>query len=228
MRILITAGPTREPLDPVRFISNYSTGAMGYELARVGILHNHNVTLISGPSCFLPPKEARFFKVETALQMYRKLRAEFDGCDCLIMNSAVCDYRPIRCHATKLKSTRKMMQLTLTKNPDILSSIAGKKNERLIIGFAIDTESLQHNALKKLRQKNLDLIVGTLLTKSALPFGEGKPTAVLINKSGRIERFSRISKNKLAHIIIKRAEELFEKRRTKRLKTIEHELHKLN
>lgn len=206
MRILITAGPTREPIDPVRFISNYSTGEFGYALADSCLRRHHKVTLISGPTHLKPPKGARFFRIEKADELKKIVCENFHNCDCLIMNSAVCDYKPAKRAIQKIKSTKQTIRLTLVKNPDILSNITRKKHRQLIVGFSLETEGLLQNALKKLRQKRMDLIVGTLLTDSCSPFGKTPLTAVLIDKKSNIERFKDISKKRLAEIIINRIE----------------------
>ena len=127
MRILITAGPTREYIDPVRFISNSSTGFFGYQIASEAVRRGHKVTLISGPTCLIPPKGAKFIPVVSALGMKRAVDKYFPGSDCLIMSAAVADYRPVTASSRKIKKEKAALVLKLVRNPDILSLAAGDR-----------------------------------------------------------------------------------------------------
>ena len=162
MHFLITAGGTREYIDPVRFISNASSGKMGYALARAALRAGHKVTLITAPTAQRPPKAAKIINVETAAQMSTAVKKNFPKCDCLIMAAAVSDYTPVRPAKTKLKRTDKSLTINLKPTTDILTWAAKQKNERratsdklrIVVGFALQDKELRKNAEKKLKQKN--------------------------------------------------------------------------
>ncbi len=160
MRILITAGGTREYIDPVRFISNASSGKMGYQLARAALKAGHKVTLITTPTAQKPPREAEVVEVETAAQMFAAVRKTFTRCDCLIMAAAVSDYTPARPAKTKLKKTGRNLTIKLKPTPDILKW-AGKykKKNQILVGFALEDKAIRARAEKKLKEKNLDMVV---------------------------------------------------------------------
>ena len=167
MRMLITAGGTREYIDPVRFISNASSGRMGYALARAALKAGHNVTLITAPTALKPPAGAKIVAVESAAQMFEAVKKHFPACDCLIMAAAVSDYTPAQPSKTKLKKQTARLTLELKPTPDILKW-AGKHNAepratshgpRILVGFALEDRDLRANAERKLCEKNLDMIV---------------------------------------------------------------------
>jgi len=160
MRIIITAGGTREYIDPVRFISNASSGRMGYALARVGLKAGHKVTLIAAPTHQKPPAEAKLINVETAAQMFDAVKKHFNRCDCLIMAAAVADYTPAHRAGTKIKKTGKPMTIKLKPTADILKW-AGKhkKKNQVVVGFALEDNKVRERAERKLNEKNLDMIV---------------------------------------------------------------------
>jgi len=173
MRFLITAGGTREYIDPVRFISNASSGKMGYALARAALKAGHKVILISA-SDLQPPVGMDFVGVESAQEMFRAVKKFFSKCDCLIMAAAVADFTPARPAKTKIKKTGKSPTIKLKPTPDILRWAAKHKNEslhrtpnggaashrpRIIVGFALEDRNLRQNAEKKLKEKNLDMII---------------------------------------------------------------------
>jgi len=168
MRILITAGGTREYIDPVRFISNASSGRMGYALARAALKAGHTVTLVAAPTSQKPPSEAKLVNVETAAQMFDAVKKHFSRCDCLIMAAAVADYTPARPAKTKIKKTGKSMTIKLKPTTDILKWAGkqkrlncqrAKEKRKIIIGFALEDKSIRVRAQKKLKDKNLDMIV---------------------------------------------------------------------
>ena len=172
MRILITAGGTREYIDPVRFISNASSGKMGYALARTAIKAGHKVTLITAPTALKPPGQAKLVKVETAAQMFKAVKKHLESCDCLIMAAAVTDYTPVRPAKTKIKRTGKSMTVKLKPTPDILKWAASrKKKTQIVVGFALEDKAVRTHAQKKLKDKNLDMIV------------VNKPTAIGADRS---------------------------------------------
>ena len=168
MRILITAGGTREYIDPVRFISNASSGKMGYALARAALKGGHKVTLITAPTCQKPPSAAKLVNVETAAQMFGAVKKHFARCDCLIMAAAVSDYTPARPSGTKIKKSGKSMTIKLKPTADILKW-AGKQKQlncqrakekrKIVVGFALEDKAVRVRAEKKLKNKNLDMIV---------------------------------------------------------------------
>ncbi len=159
MRILITAGGTREYIDPVRFISNASSGKMGYALARAALSADHKVTLITAPTNLRSPKKAKIVNVETAAEMFKAVKDNFSKCDCLIMAAAVSDYTPAKTSKTKLKKTAENTTITLKPTKDILKWAGNNKKQKLVIGFALEDKNLKVNAEKKLKEKNLDMII---------------------------------------------------------------------
>jgi len=199
MKILITAGPTREYLDPIRFISNPSTGKMGYLLAEFLQKKGYKTILISGPTHLKPPKNVKLIKIETAEEMKKEVLKDFPKVDCLIMASAISDWRPEEVSISKIKR-KKEWTLKLIPNPDILKEVSKiKKKNQIVIGFSLETEKIKENALKKLKEKKLDLIVGN--TPSF--FGKGKKAEVIfIFKDGRIKEFSKISKEEVVKKIV--------------------------
>ncbi|MCK5306679.1 MAG: phosphopantothenoylcysteine decarboxylase [Candidatus Omnitrophica bacterium] len=209
LKIVITAGPTREPLDAVRFMSNYSTGTIGYQMAREAIRRGHKVVLISGPVSLKAPEKAIVVKVESAREMYLAVNKHFKLCHCLIMSAAVSDYRPKKIISGKLKKIRKNLSLDLVRNPDILKQLAKIKKDRITVGFALEASNLISNASNKLREKNLDLIIANKKTKGPSPFGKEKPSGFFIDNRLKAERFTKIPKKALAGLIIDKVEKLW-------------------
>ena len=160
MRILITAGGTREYIDPVRFISNASSGRMGYALARAALKAGHKVILVNAPTTRRPPSEAKIIEVETAAQMFEAVKKHFEKCDCLIMAAAVADYTPAQPAKTKIKKTAKHLTLKLKPTADILKWAGkNKKKNQIVVGFALEDKAVRDRAEKKLKEKNLDMII---------------------------------------------------------------------
>jgi phosphopantothenoylcysteine decarboxylase/phosphopantothenate--cysteine ligase len=181
MRILITAGGTREYIDPVRFISNASSGRMGYALARTARKAGHKVTLITAPTNQKPPSDVKLVKVETTAQMFEAVKKHFEKCDCLIMAAAVADYTPARPAKTKIKKTGKPLTIKLKPTADILKWAGGhKRKNQSVIGFALEDKVVRGRAEKKLKEKNLDMIIAN--TSAAI--GADKST-VQIKIAGR-------------------------------------------
>lgn len=199
MKILITAGPTREYLDPVRFISNLSTGKMGYLISEEAIKRGHKVILISGPTYLKPPDGIKVVKTTSAEEMKEAVLKYFPEYDVLIMAAAVSDWKPEKKYRGKLKR-KKEWNLKLIPNPDILKEVSKiKKENQIVIGFALETENIEKNALKKLKEKKLDLIIGNTTEF----FGEGKPSKVVfISKDGKVKKYKRIKKEKVAEKIV--------------------------
>lgn len=203
MKLLITAGPTREPLDPARFLSNRSSGKMGYALAEAAIARGHEVTLISGPVALPPPKDAQVVRVVTAADMLAAVKLHLKKCDALIMAAAVADWRPVRVARRKLKKgTARRLTLELKRTPDILQTIRRLKGRRLFIGFAAETHNLRAEAKRKLRAKNLDLIVANDVTQPGAGFEVDTNQAVLIAADGTEQRWPLMTKRALAERLL--------------------------
>jgi phosphopantothenoylcysteine decarboxylase/phosphopantothenate--cysteine ligase len=204
MHFLITAGGTREYIDPVRFISNASSGKMGYALAEAAKQAGHRVTLISA-SDFQPPVGVEFIGVDTAAEMFAAVRKLFVMCDCLIMAAAVADYTPVRLRATKIEKSGKDLTLKLKPTKDILAWAGKNKNaEQLVIGFALEDKNLRKRAKAKLREKNLDMIIAN--TPAAIA---AETTSVQVKtRSSDWLRLGSLPKAKVAARLIRLAEEL--------------------
>jgi phosphopantothenoylcysteine decarboxylase/phosphopantothenate--cysteine ligase len=157
-RVLITAGPTREPIDPVRFLSNASTGTMGIELAREALARGATVDLVLGPTSVVPPSGAQVDRVTTAREMERAALARAPGATIAIATAAVADWRPAETHASKVKKTDDPQSLALERNPDILAALGARKNGTFLVGFAAETDAHEANAREKLVRKHLDAI----------------------------------------------------------------------
>jgi len=199
MRILITAGGTREYIDPVRFISNASSGRMGYALARAALKAGHKVILVTAPTTRRPPSEAKIIEVETAAQMFEAVKKYFHRCDCLIMAAAVADYTPAHPSKSKIQKTDKQLTIKLKPTADILKWAGGhKRKNQVIVGFALEDKVVRARAEKKLREKNLDMIIAN--TSAAI--GADKST-VQIKIAGREWlKLSQASKTRIAQKII--------------------------
>ena len=202
--ILVTAGPTREKIDPVRYISNYSTGIFGYEIASAAKSRGLSVTLVSGPTLLTPPKGVKFISVESAEDMRRAVLKFIKKSDCMIMTAAVADWRPKYYARRKMKKLGERL-ISLVENPDILAEVGRLKKKRVLVGFALETENLEKNALKKLKDKNLDIIVANRLTPKRNVFGEKTLDVVTIDRFGNRTRIFNKDKSKLAKIILDKA-----------------------
>ncbi|MGD1041843.1 MAG: phosphopantothenoylcysteine decarboxylase [Sedimentisphaerales bacterium] len=204
LQFLITAGGTREYIDPVRFISNASTGTMGYELARSALLAGHSVTLITAPTNLRVPKRAGVVKVESARDMFEAVKDEFGGCDCLIMTAAVSDYTPVKPARHKMKKSPGAITLKLKPTQDILKwAGTHKKQNQVVVGFALEDRDIKTGAERKLREKKLDIIVAN--TPAAI--GSGR-CEVWIKKAGREwRRFAEAPKRRVASRLIRLIEQ---------------------
>ena len=211
-RVLVTAGPTREKIDPVRFISNFSTGLIGYEIARAARRKGSEVALISGPTNLIPPKGIRFIRVETAEEMAGAVRRNFRKTDCVFMSSAVCDWRPAKISRTKIKKIGTAKNLKLTKNPDILFDLGKRKKRRVLVGFALESNDLYKNAKKKFSEKHLDIIAANKITKKKNPFGKGLRDVLVINGTGRNTWLRHATKKRIAAHLVNKAEKLWQKK----------------
>ena len=206
MRFLITAGPTREYLDPVRFISNASSGRMGLAIARAALRRGHQVTLILGPIQARPPKAARIIRVETTEQMAQACFKNFARTDCAIMSAAVCDYQPAQRYAKKIKKQHGKMTLQLKTTTDILTELGRQKQRQLLIGFALQTHAARANALAKLKKKNLDYVVAN----SPASLSSQQIDATIFASDASTLSTSTISKLTLARRLVVLAESHFD------------------
>ena len=199
MHILITAGPTREYIDSIRFLSNASTGKMGFECAKAAVRIGHKVTLISGPTNLPDPKGAKTVRVVSALDMLREVKKVYPKTDAVIATAAVSDYRPAKRVRGKRKKGEKTVSLELALNPDILKTLGKKKGKRTLVGFALEVQNARENALKKYREKNLDWIV----LNGPTTLGAERMNAS-IYREGEIEkRFTNATKRQVANWLIR-------------------------
>jgi phosphopantothenoylcysteine decarboxylase/phosphopantothenate--cysteine ligase len=201
---LITAGPTQEPIDPVRFLSNPSSGKMGYALARAARRRGADVVLISGPVSVDAPIDVELIRVRTAQEMKEAVLSRFDSASIVIKAAAVSDYRPVNVSDHKIKKADESLALELSRTPDILRRLGEIKGDRLLVGFAAETEDLVKNAETKLKEKNLDLIVANNVQMSDSGFGVDTNRVTLIFADARQESLSLMSKDDLADLILDR------------------------
>ncbi len=201
--ILISAGPTHEPIDPVRFITNRSSGKMGYAIAKAAKRRGGRVILVSGPTRLSVPKEGiTLIRVKTALEMEREIMEHFPYSDIVIMAAAVADYRTDTPFPHKLKKSDRAFQLELVRNPDILQSLGRKKGRQILVGFAAETENFEANALQKIRDKNLDLIVVNDVNLPDAGFEVDTNRIMLIDRFNKTRKFPLQSKEDAADAIL--------------------------
>jgi phosphopantothenoylcysteine synthetase/decarboxylase len=198
MRFLITAGGTREYIDPVRFISNASSGTMGYALATAAVKAGHQVTVISANVSLKPPENTKIIEVVTAKQMYQAVKKQLPLCDCLIMSAAVSDYTVDKSSKTKLKKTNREMTLRLKPTVDILKWAGKNKKKKLVVGFALEDKAIRKEAEKKLIEKNLDMIVANC----PKAIGAKTSTIRIKTRDGKWLKLENIDKQKSAKKII--------------------------
>jgi phosphopantothenoylcysteine decarboxylase/phosphopantothenate--cysteine ligase len=204
-KILVSAGPTYEDIDPVRFIGNRSSGKMGYALAKAAYLRGADVTLVSGPSSQNIYPEIKLLRVRSAEEMERSIKKEIAKNNLLIMSAAVSDFRPVNTASNKIKKEKGIMDLKLILNPDILSSIKAKKTK--VIGFALETENELRNAKKKLKEKNLDLVVLNSPGKES-GFETDTNKVTIIRQDGRTIKLPLLSKFQVANKILSEAKSI--------------------
>jgi len=204
MNILVTAGPTKEFLDPVRFLSNSSSGRMGVFLAEEAHRRDHDVELVLGPSGIEPNPSLRVMEVTSAQDMHEALEARFEWCDLLIMTAAVSDVRPASRNPDKIKKDEGLDQFEIEFTPDILEQLGRRKEDRTLIGFAVESTDLEANGRRKLKEKNLDLIV--LNRPEAMGAAENR--VHLIRENEPMESWPRMNKRTLAGKLVDRFLEL--------------------
>jgi len=213
-RILITGGPTQEPIDPVRFITNRSSGKMGYALAKVAKRRGAEVVLVTGPTSLpIPRRDIDVVSVRTADEMREAVLAHMEGCTVVIKAAAVSDYRPKVISLKKLKKADPYTSLELERTRDILGEIGRKKGDRILIGFAAETEDLIGNASKKLMEKNLDFIVVNDVTKPGAGFGLDTNQVKILYPSGEVKDLPLMSKEEVSEIILDDVVKLLKQKR---------------
>jgi phosphopantothenoylcysteine decarboxylase/phosphopantothenate--cysteine ligase len=201
LRFLITAGPTREFLDPIRYISNRSSGKMGYAIAEAALTVSPNVTLVSGPTCLTAPKGAELISVTTAQEMAEAVWSRFDSADICIMAAAVCDFRPKTLAGSKIKKDSFGDVLELEPTPDILAELGRRKKSQVLVGFAAETDDVESNAREKLTRKELDFIVAN----DASAFDAETNRVSILSADGVVERLPELPKIEVARMIVERA-----------------------
>lgn len=203
-KIVITAGPTIEPLDPVRYMTNYSSGKMGYALAEQAKRKGAEVILITGPTHLTPPSGIKTIRVDTTIEMYESVELEFNTCDVLIKAAAPLDYKPIHFSEEKIKKSEENLTLSFIKNPDIAAHFGNIKKNQLVVGFAAETENLIENAKKKLKSKNLDFIVANNVKSKDSGFRTDNNKAIIVDRQGEAQELPDMSKNDLSKIILEK------------------------
>ena len=206
--VLITAGPTEESIDPVRFITNRSSGKMGFALAYAALRRGAGVILISGPTALPPPPGVKWISVRSTAQMREAVLTNLNHASILLMAAAVSDYRPRQMAAGKIKKSEAEMVLALERNPDILAEAGKQKDHRILVGFAAETENLLQNARSKLKEKNLDLIVANDVTLPGAGFEVDTNIAKFLDRSQKVEELPLMTKEELADRILDRVAQL--------------------
>lgn len=211
-KILITAGPTEEPLDPVRFITNLSSGKMGYALAKVARRHGAQVTLITGPTNLSLPSVENIIKVRTAQEMHKAVIDNYKKSTVIIKAAAVADYRPKIFVKEKIKKDNKPRAIELERNPDIIAEIGQNKKNIVLVGFAMETKNLLANAREKLKKKNMDLIVANSLREEGAGFQTDTNKITIIDREGDVQSLPVMTKIEAAEKILERVEGLLKKK----------------
>ena len=201
-KILVTAGPSVEPIDAVRFITNRSSGKMGYAIAEAAIARGAEVMLISGPTTINPPNKAKFISVLSGKDMHKAVLGNFENQDIVIKAAAVADYRIEHPARHKIKKNDDTLTLSLVKNPDILKELGQKKGSKILVGFAAETDDVIENAKNKLKSKNLDLIVANDISEPEAGFGVDTNIVYLIDKNEKIIKIGKSVKIDIANIIL--------------------------
>jgi phosphopantothenoylcysteine decarboxylase / phosphopantothenate---cysteine ligase len=203
--VLVTAGPTREDIDPVRFLSNRSSGKMGYAVAATAARRGAKVVLVSGPTALETPRGVEQIDVRSTEEMQRAVRAQFADSTIAIFAAAVADFRPAEKSGQKIKRSDEGLTLRLESNPDILANAARDKGDRLIVGFAAETEHVAENARKKLTEKNADMIVANDVSREGAGFDADTNIVTLFSRDGRDLPLPRLSKPEVAERILDEA-----------------------
>jgi len=213
IRTLVTAGPTREHLDPVRFLSNASSGKMGYEMAREAASRGADVTLVTGPVQLVPPAGVRVVKVRTASDMEREVLAAYPGSEIVIMAAAVSDFRFKRTARQKIGKRGLGGKLDLVETHDILKMLGAKKGARVLVGFAAETEEAVPHAVRKLKEKKLDLIVANNVGEEGIGFESDDNKVFIVRPDGKVLSTDKMSKREISRIVLDQIEAVLEEKR---------------
>jgi phosphopantothenoylcysteine decarboxylase/phosphopantothenate--cysteine ligase len=204
VRFLVTAGPTREPIDPVRYISNRSSGKMGYAIAEAALETGHDVILISGPVNLASPRSATLISVSTSDEMFRAVHRQANKCDVCVLCAAVADYKPAKVSPVKIKKRSEKFSLELIPTRDILDSLGHQSDRRfLLVGFAAETNHVKENAAKKLREKNCDIIVANDVSSANSGIENDANEVTILFRNGAPQKISRASKKIIARELVK-------------------------
>jgi len=217
VRFLVTAGPTREPIDPVRYLSNRSSGKMGYAIAEAAIEAGHEVILISGPVDIGRPRGAAVIPISTSDEMFDAVHQQARNCDVLVMCAAIANYRPKQVSKTKIKKRDANLSLELVPTRDILASLSKEDRQYLVVGFAAETENVEANAQKKLQEKNCDVIVANDVSRADFGMESDENEVIILFRDGKMKKISRAPKKIVARELIKIFENVCEKRLTKKI-----------
>lgn len=209
-KILITAGPTVESIDPVRFITNHSSGKMGYALAEAASKRGAEVTLVSGPTNLTPPCHVKFISIKSTLDMYEAVMSNFRQQDIIIKSAAVADYRPKDVVDKKIKKQEGDLSITLVRNPDILLELGKIKGDKILVGFAAETDHVIEYAKEKIIKKNLDFIVANDVTQQGAGFGTDTNIVCLIDKNNHIRKIDKATKLEIARQILNKTKEFYQ------------------
>lgn len=207
-KVLVTAGPTREELDPVRYFTNHSSGKMGYAIAAAAKKLGADVTLVTGPTSLPVPEGITVEKVTSAKEMFHATLSRFSEQDVVIKCAAVADYTPITVHSNKFKKKNETWTIELKKTDDILQALGERKEHQILVGFAAETENLENYAKDKLTRKNLDMVVGNDVSKEGSGFGSDTNEIMMIKKDGSMKTLPILSKEKAAREIFEEVMEL--------------------
>jgi phosphopantothenoylcysteine decarboxylase/phosphopantothenate--cysteine ligase len=204
VRFLVTAGPTREPIDPVRYISNRSSGKMGYAIAEAALDSGHEVILISGPVTLQPPCAAKLVSVYTSDEMFDAVHRDARNCDICVLCAAVADYKPAKVSPTKIKKRSENFSLELIPTRDILDSLGHQQDrEFLLVGFAAETNDVKKNAARKLREKNCDLVIANDVSSAKSGMESDVNEVTILFQNGERYKISRAPKKIIARELVK-------------------------
>ncbi|WP_353093948.1 bifunctional phosphopantothenoylcysteine decarboxylase/phosphopantothenate--cysteine ligase CoaBC [Tissierella praeacuta] len=212
-KIVVTAGPTIEPLDPVRYMTNHSSGKMGYSIAEEASIRGAEVVLVSGPTSINPPSRVELIKVKSTEDMLNAVAKHFDSCDVLIKSAAPVDYRPETTSPTKIKKKENEedeLIIKYIKNPDIAAYFGKQKKDQVMVGFAAETNNLDEYAMGKLKKKNLDFIVANDVTKEGAGFNVDTNIVAIIDREGAKTTYPMMDKREVARVILDRVKSILD------------------
>ena len=209
---MITAGPTVESIDPVRYLTNRSTGKMGYAIAKQAANRGAEVTLVSGPTNIAPPSNIKkLIKIESAKDMYNAIIENFDDNQVIIKSAAVADYKPKTYSDKKIKKNDDDLVIKLDRNKDIAYELGKIKKDKILVGFAAETNDIIENAKGKIQKKNFDFIVANDLTEEGAGFGTDTNIVKIIDKEGNINKYPQMKKDEVANVILDKVKSLLKK-----------------